>query len=94
MPIDRKTLEEHVALVNKDRKADMLVKLESYDPPGRFVLSFPNREMPFGECIDQDFTEIQFALHERAKIDTGIQSGRLDPETDRYFMEYEVIEWD
>jgi hypothetical protein len=70
------------------------VALESYEPPGRFVLSFPDRAMPDGACIDQDFSEIQFLLHDDVGIDTGIQGGRQDPETGRYHMTYEVIEWD
>lgn len=47
-----------------------------------------------GQCIDQDFTEIQWALHERAKVFTSIQSGRLDEDTRRYHIEYDVVEWD
>lgn len=94
MPIDRDTVERHVAQLNALRKPDEHVRLEAYEPPGRFVLSFPNRPVPPEQCIDQDFTEIQFALHEQAKIDTGIQNGRLDEETDRYVIEYAVIEWD
>lgn len=94
MPIDRETLDAHVASLNERRPRDKPVLVEAFEPPGRFVLSFPNREVGEGECIDQDFTEIQFDLHERAKITTGIQAGRLDEERDRYVMTYEVIEWD
>lgn len=94
MPIDRKTLEEHVARINRARPPHLAIKIESYEPPGRFVLSFPDRAMPEGQCIDQDFSEIQFNLHDDEKIDTGIQAGRLDEDARRYVMTYEVIEWD
>lgn len=93
MPIERSVLEEHVARLNGARRKDQQVEVAAY-APRRFTLSFPNRAMPEGQCIDQDFSEIQFTLHDDAKVDTGIVAGRLDPETDRYFIEYETIEWD
>jgi len=94
MPIARDVLEAHVARLNKARKSGEEIVIESYEAPGRFVLSFPDRAMPAEQCIDQDFSEIQFLLHESVGIDTGIQGGRQDPETGRYHMIYEVIEWD
>ena len=94
MPLPREVLEANLAKVNASRRADLLVKLESYEPPGRFVLSFPDRAMPEGQCIDQDFTEIQWALHEGHQVTTGIQGGRKDEESGRYYIDYEVIEWD
>lgn len=94
MTLPKEVLDQHVALLNKHRREDERVKLEHYEEPGRFTLSFPNRPMVEGECIDQDFTEIQFALHEKHRVDTGIQGGRHDPASDRYFVDYEVIEWD
>ncbi|GEM_PF-4387355 len=94
MPLERKTLEDEVARLNLGRRPDERVVLEAYEAPGRFTLSFPDRAMPEGQCIDQDFSEIQFMLHDNAGVDTGIQGGRQDPETRRYHMLYEVIEWD
>jgi hypothetical protein len=94
MPLPKDLLERNLAKVNQARRPDLAIKLESYEPPGRFVLSFPDRAMPEGQCIDQDFSEIQWALHENEKIDTGIQGGRKDEALGRYFIDYEVIEWD
>lgn len=94
MPISRETLEEALARLNAQRKADEQVALAEYAAPGRFVLSFPNRSMPEGQCIDQDFTEIQFDLHERARITTGIQGARQEEASGRFLIEYEVVEWD
>ena len=94
MPLPKETLEANLAKVNAARRPDLVVKLESYEPPGKFVLSFPDRAMPEGQCIDQDFTEIQWALHENDKVTTGIQGGRKDEASGRYYIDYEVIEWD
>lgn len=93
MPISRETVEEFVAKLNATRRPDHHVKLEEYKAPGEFVLSFPNRPMPPEQCIDQDFSEIQFALHEEKRIDTNIVVGRL-LDDERYHMRYQVIEWD
>jgi hypothetical protein len=94
MPITRPMVERHLAALNAARRPDQPVRLESYQDPARFVLSFPNRSMPEGQCIDQDFTDIQFALLESEKVFTGIQNGRLDETSDRYWIEYEEIVWD
>jgi hypothetical protein len=93
VPIARDVLEENLRRVYGARRPDLAVRVESF-APGRFTLSFPDRPMGEGECIDADFTEIQFALHEHAKIDTGIQGGRRDEDDGRYHIEYAVIEWD
>jgi hypothetical protein len=93
MPVAEHALRESLDRINARRRAGELVTLESYAPQA-FVLSFPDRAMPEGQCIDQDFSEIQFLLHDSVGIDTGIQGGRQDPETGRYHMTYEVIEWD
>ena len=81
-------------MLNVARRPEEKIALESYEAPGKFVLSFPDRVLGEGQCIDQDFSEIQFLLHDRVGIDTGIQGGRLDEETQRFHMAYEVIEWD
>ncbi|HET6404684.1 MAG TPA: hypothetical protein VFH78_08555 [Candidatus Thermoplasmatota archaeon] len=94
MPIDRATLEEFVARVNATRPADKPVRIESFDPPGRFVLSYPDRPMPEGQCIDQDFTDIQFALFEARELSTNLVGGAKDEDAGRYVMTYEVVEWD
>lgn len=94
MPLARDVLEKHVEELNAQRREGEKIRVESYDAPGRFVLSFPDRAMPEGQCIDQDFSEIQFLLHDRVGVDTGIQGGRLDEATQRYHMTYEVVEWD
>lgn len=94
MPVAREVVEEFVAKLNAQRRPEHAIALERYDAPGTFVLSFANRAMPEGQCIDSDFTDIQFALHEARKIDTQIVGGRLDEERDRYVMTYEVVEWD
>jgi len=94
MPLPREVLDAHVAQLNAARRPEECIVIESYEPPGRFVLSFPDRAMPEGECIDQDFSEIQFLLHDKVGVDTGIQGGRLDEDARRYHMIYEVIEWD
>lgn len=93
MPLDRATLDAALAQLNKARRADQQVRVESFDG-ARFQLSFPNRAMPEGQCIDQDFTEIQFALFEEKDVTTGIVEGKHDPDSDRYVMTYEVTEWD
>jgi hypothetical protein len=93
MPIDRAVLERNLQRVNGRRKADERVQVEAFSPQ-RFALSFPDRAMPEGQCIDQDFSEIQFDLLENDGVYTGIQSGRLDEATGRYVIEYEVTEWD
>ena len=93
MPVDRATLDAALAQLNKPRRADQQVRVESFDG-ARFQLSFPNRAMPEGQCIDQDFTEIQWTLHEDDKLTTSIVGGRHDEAADRYFIDYEVVEWD
>lgn len=93
MPIERAVVESHVARLNAERRPEHAARLERYEAPGTFVLSFPNRAMPEGECIDSDFTDIQFALHEHERVDTQIIAGELQDD-DRYHMTYEVIEWD
>lgn len=93
MPLDQAALDAALARVNQVRRPDQKVALESFEG-GRFRLSYPNRAMPEGQCIDQDFTEIQWLLHEKDETVTSIVGGRHDPETDRYVMDYEVVEWD
>lgn len=93
MPLSKDALEAHVARLNEARRPDERVRVESYEPPGRFVLSFPDRPMPPGQCIDQDFSEIQFALHERDGVFTDLRGGRRDDAEGRYHVEYEVVEW-
>ena len=94
MPLPKDVLERHVARLNARRRDGEEVRIERYEEPGRFTLSFPDRAMPEGQCIDQDFSEIQFELHGKERIDTGIQGGRQDPETGRYHIDYDVVEWD
>lgn len=91
--LDETQVRAHLERMNAARRKDQDVRLESFDGK-RFTLSFPNREMPEGQCIDQDFTEVQWALHEQEKVTTGIQGGRLDETDGRYHIVYEVIEWD
>ena len=93
MPIEKGVLDAALARVNRGRRNDQLVKLEAHDG-ARFRLSFPNRAMPEGQCIDQDFTEIQWTLHEDDKVTTSIVGGRHDEGADRYHIDYEVVEWD
>ena len=93
MPVDRATVESYVAKLNASRKPDEHVKLEQFDAPREFLLSYPNRAVPEGACIDQDFTEIQFALFEERKLTTQIGGGELRDDG-RYWMRYEVVEWD
>lgn len=93
MPLDRALVEAQLARINAQRRPDEPVRLESYEDPGRFVLSFPDRPMPEGQCLDQDFTEIQWLLHE-TKAFTNIVGGRKDEAAGRYLIEYEVMEWD
>lgn len=94
MPIDRATLETFVAKLNATRRSDHFVRIESFDPPGDFVLSYPDRPMPPEQCIDQDFSEIQFALLDEKQITTGIVAGALNPADERCHMRYQVVEWD
>lgn len=93
MPLPKDVLEAALARLNGTRREEHRVRLESYEPPGRFVLSFPDRPMPEGMCIDQDFSEIQFALLERDRVFTDLRGGRQDEEG-RYLIEYDVVEWD
>ena len=93
MPLPKETLERALARMNEARRPEHQVRLESYEPPGRFVLSFPDRAMPEGQCIDQDFSEVQFGLHEKEGVFTDLRGGRQDEETRRYLIEYEVVEW-
>ena len=94
MPIDRATLEEFIAKVNATRPSDKPVQIVAFEPPGKFVLSYPDRAMPEGQCIDQDFTDIQFALFEGRDLATNIVGGQKDEGAGRYVMTYEVVEWD
>jgi hypothetical protein len=94
VPIDISTIEQFVMKLNATRRPDHAVKLESFDPPGTFVLSYPDRPMPPEQCIDQDLSEIQFALLDEKKITTEIVAGALDPTDERYHMRYQVVEWD
>lgn len=94
MPIDRATLEEFLAKVNATRPSDKPVRIVSFEPPGRFVLSYPDRAMPEGQCIDQDFTDIQFALFEARDLATNIVGGQKDEDAGQYVMTYEVVDWD
>lgn len=93
MPVDRKAIEESLARVNATRPKDLPATLESFEE-NRFVLSYPDRAMPDGQCIDQDFSDIQWDLHEHRKVFTNIVGGRQDESSGRYVMEYEVVEWD
>jgi hypothetical protein len=93
VPVEERAVRENLARINAARRPSEAVTLESFTPQ-RFVLSFPDRAMPEGQCIDQDFSEIQFALLEHDKVYTGIQGGRLDEDARRYFIEYAVTEWD
>lgn len=94
MPLPRDVLEKTLGRINQARRPDEQVSLVSFEPPGRFILSFPDRPMPEGQCIDQDFSEVQFALHETHGLFTDLRSGRRDDDQARYFIEYEVVEWD
>lgn len=93
MPLPRAALDENLARVNAARPADLAAKLVEADEQ-KFKLSFPERTMPEGQCIDQDFTEIQWKLHEHANVTTSIIGARLDEDEQRYLVEYEVVEWD
>lgn len=93
MPLDRPTLETYVAKLNAQRRAELAIRIESFDEKGRFVLSYPDRAMPEGQCIDQDFTDIQFALFEDRDLSTNIVGGERRDD-DRYHMQYEVVVWD
>lgn len=93
MPLERPFLEAQLARLNADRKEHERVRLESFEP-GRFVLSFPERQMPEGQCLDQDFTEIQWLLHDTGKVFTNIVGGRKDEDAGRFHIEYEALEWD
>lgn len=91
--LDRALLESHVARMNATRRKEHAIQLVKHEGP-RFTLAFPDREMPEGQCIDQDFTEIQWALHEEDKLTTSIIGGRRDDDEGRYFIDYELVVWD
>lgn len=92
MPLEKTALEDTIAALNRERRADHAIRIERYEPPGKFTLSFPDRPMSEGQCIDQDFTAIQFALLETRNVSTDLVSGR---EADgRYLIDYQVVEWD
>jgi hypothetical protein len=91
MPLPRALLDEHLARLNARRPPTMPARLESVSESG-FVLSFPERALPEGECIDSDFSDIQWGLHD-AGVTTQIVSARQDDEG-RYVLTYEVVEWD
>lgn len=91
--LDRKTLEEHVAKLNAQKRPEHAIRIEGFDDAGRFLLSYPDRAMPEGQCIDQDFTDIQFALFEAMDVSTNIVGGERRDD-DRYHMQYEVVVWD
>ena len=92
MSLDRAALEAYVAKLNAARKADEQVKVEDH-AEREFVLSYPDRPMPEGACIDSDFTEIQFALFEQKQLTTSIVSGERRDDG-RYWMRYEIVVWD
>lgn len=93
MTLERATLEAHVAKLNASRRPDHAIRIESFDEAGRFVLSYPDRTMPEGQCIDQDFTDVQFALFEERQLTTNIIGGEKRDD-ERYHMEYELVVWD
>ena len=93
MTLDRPTLETYVAKLNAQRRPELAIRIESFDEKGRFVLSYPDRAMPEGQCIDQDFTDIQFALFEDRDLSTNIVGGERRDD-DRYHMQYELVVWD
>lgn len=93
MGLDRALLEEHVARLNAARRPDITIRIEAFDDAGRFLLSYPDRVMPEGQCIDQDFTDIQFALFEERGLTTNIVGGEKRDD-ERYHMQYEIVVWD
>ncbi len=93
MPLSREALDKNVAQMNAERPKDIPVIVSSADP-ARFQLSFPDRVLPDGQCIDQDFSAIQWLLQADVNVTTGIIGARLDEETRIYHVDYEVVEWD
>lgn len=93
MQLTRALLDDHVTRLNAARRADIAIRIESFEEAGRFVLSYPERAMPEGQCIDQDFTDIQFALFEERALTTNIVGGEKRDD-ERYHMQYEVVDWD
>lgn len=93
MNLDAARIQEEVAKLNASRRKDQLVRVERIEGD-QFTLSFPNRAMPEGQCIDQDFTEIQWAIHEKDQTVTSIVGGRHEPADDRYYIDYELVRWD
>ena len=92
MLLDKPAVEEALARMNAQRRPEHAIRLLAYEAPGKFTLSFPDRPMPEGECIDQDFSAIQFLLLDAKGISTDLRGGR---EADgRYVIDYEAIDWD
>lgn len=93
MPLDRAALERVLAQVNQRRRPEQKVRVEDFGEKS-FTLAFADRPMPEGQCLDEDFVEIQFALHMQEKVDAGIVGARFDEDLNEYRVEYEVVEWD
>jgi len=94
--LTRAVLESHVAKLNAARREAEAIVIESYDEAGvgAFVLSFPDMQKGEGECLDQDFTLIQWALFEHEDISTSIIGGERNDADERYHMRYEAVDWD
>ena len=93
MPIERAQLERVLGRINLEHRPGQEVRLVAFSPKG-FTLSFFDLPMPEGSCLDEHFTEVQFALNAQEKVDAGIVGARYDEAERRYLVEYEVIEWD
>lgn len=93
MPIARPQLERVLAELNAKRAPEHAIEVVRVEP-AQFELSFPDVLLGEATCVDEHFTDVQFALSLRENVDTSIVGAKLDEAARRYRVAYEVVEWD
>lgn len=93
MAIPREALERALAELNRHARPGQEARVVEHEPK-RFRLSFFDLPLPEGQCLDQQFVEVQFLLHEREGVDTNLVGARYVEDEGRYVVDYELIEWD
>lgn len=93
MPLAKEQLARVLAELNAKRSPEHAIEVLRFAPQA-FELSFPDVLLGEATCVDEHFTDVQFALSVREKVDTSIVGAKVDEDARRYAVAYEVIEWD
>lgn len=93
MPLAREQLDRVVAALNAGRPLEHAIEVVSFGK-GTFELSFADVPLGDASCVDEHFTDVQFALSVHEKVDTSVVGAKHDESARRYLVAYEVIEWD